>query len=102
MFIPAHIRRVRNALDKAPWSYVPQEYPHRIIYFLSEKLRQVSGDPLAAVGSWCELAIGGVDIRVIPGNHLDILKEPHVQILAEQLRDCLDDVPVKSSGVNRQ
>ena len=101
MFMPAHIRRVRNALDKAPWSYKPREYPHRIIYFLSEKRRQLFGDPQAAVGSWCELAIGGVDIRVISGNHLDMLKEPHVQILAEQLKDCLDEVPVKSSGVTR-
>jgi len=102
MLMPAHIRRVRNALDRAPWSYKPREYPHRIVYFLSEKRRKLFGDSLAAAGSWRELAIGGVDIRVIPGNHLDILKEPHVKILAEQLKDCLDGVQAKSAGVTRQ
>ena len=41
---------------------------------------------------WSPLAAGGVEIRVVPGNHLGMLQEPHVQVLAQQLRDCLGRV----------
>ena len=38
---------------------------------------------------WGGLAAGGLDVRVVPGNHLAMLQKPHVRILAEELRDCL-------------
>ncbi|MEH2003485.1 MAG: amino acid adenylation domain-containing protein [Nostoc sp.] len=38
---------------------------------------------------WGDLLLGGLDIHYIPGSHLDVLNEPHVQVLAETLRNCL-------------
>ncbi len=38
---------------------------------------------------WGDLVVGGLDVHHIPGSHLEILKEPHVQVLAETLRNCL-------------
>ena len=38
---------------------------------------------------WRWVAAGGLDIKVIPGNHLGMLQEPHVKILAKELRACL-------------
>ncbi len=101
MFNPSHIRRVRNAIDMAPWSYVPEVYPGRIIYFLSETRREPPGGEQATIGNWYELAAGGLNVFHVPGDHLDILKEPHVRILAEHLRDCLDEAQRDDSSTDR-
>ena len=72
---------------RASNNYVPRVYPGRITYFLSE--RRVEWFPASA---WHKLAGGGLDLHVTPGDHFQILKEPHVQVLARQLRECLDAV----------
>jgi aspartate racemase len=36
------------------------------------------------------LAGGGIEVHEIPGSHLDIVKEPHVQQLAKKLSYCLN------------
>jgi aspartate racemase len=46
---------------------------------------------------WGSLA-GGLDVRIIPGNHLGMLQEPHVRCLAAQLRDCLDSAATGVTG----
>ena len=39
---------------------------------------------------WSDVALGGLDIRTVPGHHNSYLHEPQVGALAEQLRECLD------------
>ncbi|MDF5723734.1 MAG: amino acid adenylation domain-containing protein [Rhizonema sp. PD37] len=39
---------------------------------------------------WGEFTSDGFDIHWVPGNHKTMVKEPHVQVLAEQLRACLE------------
>ena len=43
---------------------------------------------------WGKLAKGGIDLRFIPGDHTTVLKEPHVQGLAAELKECLLESPV--------
>ncbi|MDF5716954.1 MAG: hypothetical protein PUP93_24570 [Rhizonema sp. NSF051] len=38
---------------------------------------------------WGELSVESMDIHMIPANHLTMLKKPHVQVLAEQLKACM-------------
>ncbi|MEH2247202.1 amino acid adenylation domain-containing protein [Nostoc sp.] len=38
---------------------------------------------------WGDVVAGGLDIHYLPGSHHGLLKEPHVQVLAETLRNCL-------------
>ena len=42
------------------------------------------------VEGWRALAGGGIEVHEIPGSHLDIVKEPHVQELAKKLSGCLE------------
>jgi thioesterase domain-containing protein len=56
-------------------------------------------DEIAGVSSyrapllgWGELAVGGLEIHEIPSTHLGMLQEPHVQVLAEKLKACIDRV----------
>ena len=77
-------RAMRRVLRK---SYVPQIYPGGITLFLGEDAKYLH-DPQMG---WGKLAGGGVEVHVVSGNHTDMLREPHVQVLAEKLRVCLDE-----------
>jgi thioesterase domain-containing protein len=39
---------------------------------------------------WCELAPGGVEVHVNPGDHFSMMRPPHVGELARRLRQILD------------
>jgi hypothetical protein len=36
---------------------------------------------------WGSRALGGVDVELIPGEHETFLREPHVKVVAEKLRE---------------
>jgi thioesterase domain-containing protein len=50
---------------------------------------------------WSELATGGLVRHVIPGGHREILQEPQVRVLAEQLKRYLDDVQAKERKADK-
>jgi len=43
---------------------------------------------------WHQYAEGSVDILMVPGDHHTMMSQPHVPVLAEKLRACLDKVIV--------
>jgi thioesterase domain-containing protein/acyl carrier protein len=84
---PSQIRgflQVAKANDQA--YYVPKGvYPNRITLFrASEEFRD---DP--AMG-WDKFSSESVDTHDVPGDHVTMVTEPHVQVLAKKLRACLD------------
>jgi amino acid adenylation domain-containing protein len=75
---------------QAMLSYTPRVYPGRIIFFRAKERDTFNAQhPEQA---WLELAGKGIEIYVVPGNHLTMNSPPHVQFLAERLRDCLEQV----------
>ena len=73
---------------RATQNYGPHLYPGRITLFkASETLGGTSPDPTLG---WSEWASGGVEVHVIPGNHANLIYEPHVEVLAEKLKACLN------------
>ncbi len=76
--------------------YTPQPYPGQIHFFLaSESLAKSPQDPHLG---WRELAAGRAEVYKIPGTHDAITRthdaipeESHLQVLAEQLRACIDE-----------
>ena len=103
--IPRRIKYIQRHIDymeytkrlmaRASFSYSPRVYPGRIVYFLSEKRKEYFNE------YWYELADGGLDVTVVPGDHSAIWKEPNVQVMAEKLRACLDKVQADGSTVKR-
>ena len=80
--------RVFYANSQAVLNYVPQVYPKRINLFRTRvQLNVAEGEP--SMG-WDQLAVGGTEIHHIPGNHLTMLRKPHIQVLAAQLRACIE------------
>ncbi|MFZ5918976.1 MAG: amino acid adenylation domain-containing protein [Chloroflexota bacterium] len=82
-----HFIRILKTHTDAWRRYVPQTYPGRVILFrASDGAEDAAGE--ADMG-WGRFAAGGVEIRQVPGDHLSMMHEPHVQVLAEQLTACL-------------
>ncbi|MFN2529809.1 MAG: amino acid adenylation domain-containing protein [Pyrinomonadaceae bacterium] len=67
--------------------FVPRTYEGRIAVFrVREQPRYRIRDQNLG---WSKLARGGVDLHIIPGGHASVLKEPYVQGLAAELKNCL-------------
>jgi aspartate racemase len=85
--LPRPLRNVRQACAKAAGGYDVQPYAGQVTLFrVKEKSVGSLDDPYAI---WWRVAAGGVDLREISGDHLSLLKEPQVRLLAEELSDAL-------------
>nr|MBA3921750.1 non-ribosomal peptide synthetase [Nostocaceae cyanobacterium] len=82
----APMLRVVYANAQAASRYVPQKYPNRITLFKADVQSDVIGQD-STLG-WSALA-SDIQLHQVPGNHLSLLKQPHVQTLAQQLRQYL-------------
>ena len=84
------IADVRNANLMASQSYMPQPYWGRVTLFRATEDVFYSPVYLKAGLGWKAFALGGLDIEDVPGDHLGMLAEPHVKVLAERLQACID------------
>jgi amino acid adenylation domain-containing protein/non-ribosomal peptide synthase protein (TIGR01720 family) len=75
---------------KAMLSYAPQvcQKDMRMILFRTSDIYSDGLDEPTL--GWNQLSSEKVEIHDIPGEHLTLLNEPHVQILAEHLKQCLN------------
>ena len=72
---------------RATRNYMMHRYPGRITLFrANQEPAGTSPDPSFG---WCEWAAGGVEVHAVPGNHANMVYEPHVEKLALKLRTCL-------------
>jgi aspartate racemase len=89
------LREVLKANRQAVRNYAPQVYPGRIVLFLSvEAPERTCYDRRLG---WNESAAEGLEVHVVPGNHDNLFGEPHVGVLAEKLRGCLQRVQATPS-----
>jgi aspartate racemase len=84
-----HYSLILEANNKLASDYALQAYPGQVTLFRTTD-QAVKYEQFSDLG-WSALALGGVEIQEVPGNHLDILKEPHVQVLAKKLKVCIED-----------
>jgi amino acid adenylation domain-containing protein len=92
---PRQRKQLARAL-KAYWlavdRYRYQSYADRITVFANEEW--YNSDPTLG---WTKLAAGAVEVHKIPGNHLSYSTE-YIQVVAKELRECLDRAVAKVSG----
>jgi thioesterase domain-containing protein/acyl carrier protein len=79
---------IRDAYNKAAMKYIPQVYPGKITIFVASD--RSGGSELAPDLGWGNIPQQGIEIHEIPGDHLGILQEPHVQVLAARLKSCME------------
>lgn len=75
---------------KSARRYPPSVYPGKLTV-----LRAMQVDPeLLGVGpelGWTDFAKGGIQAFDVPGDHHSLLQEPHIGVLADTLKECLED-----------
>ncbi|WP_164001905.1 non-ribosomal peptide synthetase/type I polyketide synthase [Pyxidicoccus caerfyrddinensis] len=81
--------RVFQENAAAMFAYAPRPYPGRLVFFHARE-RDATNPPHPEL-AWIPLATEGVEVHVVPGNHVTMLAEPHVRSLAKKLRGALDD-----------
>ena len=90
------VLRIHQTSAEALRTYVPQRYPGQIVIFRPLELRlgdkevidhPAYGDPELILG-WSTLSSKPLVIFDVPGNHVTMVLEPHVRILAGLLTDC--------------
>ncbi|MEA5506118.1 amino acid adenylation domain-containing protein [Halotia wernerae UHCC 0503] len=81
-----------KANTRAMWNYKPVAYPQSMVLI---RPSEVFSDDFNDFGdsSWgWDQFVEQLTIQTVSGNHYTILAQPHVQVLAQQLRDCLAEV----------
>jgi amino acid adenylation domain-containing protein len=84
--LPPVLKNIEEINFVAVKDYEPQTYSGNVTLFLASDL---TADYDSHDG-WRELVRGDIETHVIPGNHLNIIKEPQVGALAERLSRSLD------------
>jgi thioesterase domain-containing protein/acyl carrier protein len=82
------LRDPSRALEQAARCYRPSPYPGSITLFRARSPN--SPAPVEGTLGWSRVAMGGVDVHEVPGEHLTIMHEPQVEELARNLRVLLD------------
>nr|CAF05651.1 TubF protein [Archangium disciforme] len=87
----APMLRLTRAHQRAMLSYRPRgRLRQRIVLFrTSEQAWSFARDL-----GWGALSASGVDVREAPGDHMTLLRPPHVERVAEQLRALLSSAPL--------
>ena len=81
---------IMNISRQAADEYIFQVYPGQITLLRTEdESRENAIKRYDPQFGWGNLVAGGIDIHYVPGSHGSLLDEPHVQVVAEKLRDCL-------------
>lgn len=93
--IPRFLRRPVEANDMIRRDYAAAPYDGTATLFKAELYAW--NHPNAHDG-WHDLIKGGLEVRPIPGRHFEVVKPPHVEVLARELSDCLKRAQAKAIG----
>jgi amino acid adenylation domain-containing protein len=85
-----HFVTMLKTHTQAWWNYELKTYPGRVTLFRASE--QAADHTPPSDWGWGRLVSGGVEIHEVPGDHISMIDEPQVQVLAERLRACIDRV----------
>jgi aspartate racemase len=90
--IPADVwmSRFIELNQAAARNYVVRPYPGRLTVFRATKVSFDRPEAIESGLGWGAYATGGVDVIDVGGDHMSILAEPHVGVLARHLWDVLE------------
>jgi amino acid adenylation domain-containing protein len=95
IFTPELVK-VLDCNVQAAKEYQPQFFAGRATLFWSEYQDwYIKKHPTLG---WGDLVTDGLDIQRIPGDHITLMKEPHVQVLAEKLKLSIEEAARLATG----
>ncbi|HEX7721554.1 MAG TPA: amino acid adenylation domain-containing protein [Pyrinomonadaceae bacterium] len=83
--LPPVLQNIEEINFAAVKDFEPQVYAGDVTLFLASDLTS----DYDLHDGWKELVRGKIETHEISGNHINIIKEPHVGALAAQLRECI-------------
>jgi aspartate racemase len=86
--LPPALRKVEQLNIVAIRNYIPRPYTGRITLFPAST-RSV-GEFHDREQGWGKLALGGVEIHDVTGDHLTMFQMPYVSVVAQKLAECLE------------
>jgi thioesterase domain-containing protein len=84
--VPPAFHEIATRHYRAVLAYKPQPYAGNVWLFRSED------DRFPHDMGWSAFVRGALDICVIPGRHADVLKEPHLGVMARRLSRILESL----------
>jgi thioesterase domain-containing protein len=95
------IRKIYALNERAFQAYIPRRFHGRVAIIRS--LRGYTGDPDKdylpdPYLGWGRVISGAIETYEVPGDHNEMIREPHVRLLAEHLRTSLDNAQSQSNG----
>jgi thioesterase domain-containing protein len=94
----------RPHLKRAILTYEPKEFPGRVTLILPKQKIKIHRD---MDFGWGRVAGGGLEVRIVPGQHGSLFKEPAIDFVAHEIRAAFEescrsrtiDPPVNSPSV---
>ena len=80
---------MEEAHNRALSRYVVRPYPGKVTLLRATDALENMGARRNPSLGWKNMALGGLAIHDVPGDHISMFEEPHVPILAETLRIIL-------------
>ncbi len=81
------LAKIDQANANAMSTYVPESYPGPLVLFwATDAVFRAYQDRRLA---WADIAEQGLEVHVVPGNHLSIMEPPQLAYFAEMLKRCL-------------
>ena len=80
--LPPVLLRVREAMRLAMTIYRPRSYDGRVLYVRAARLAEGRGDPLPL---WQKVARGGLVVAEVDSDHVAMMFEPVVRLVADEL-----------------
>lgn len=84
--LPPRLVELERLDIQATRDYVPRPYRGRVTLFLRRQVIWADQDERVPRAVF----LGGIEVHKIPGDHVTVVVEPHVRVLARKLRSCLN------------
>ena len=84
-----HVFEVFKSNMEAILEYRQKPYPGKVTLFVAEHHEDWFGSSRDPMLGWRRWARGGVEVHHVPASHIHMVLEPAVQVLADELRQCL-------------
>lgn len=95
--LPGTLRANDPGFLRAWNSYIPKHYPEGLVCFrVQDRGPEHDRDP--SMG-WDACALGGVEVHVVPGGHVDMMGIPSVRVVADKLAAYLNYGPNPSEDL---
>jgi len=82
--------KIAKAHYEALTNYRPRTYPGRV-YLYRTRSEPLFHSHILDKG-WGKLALGGVDVVVVPGNHQNIIQEPYAKVVGHEMKVALEQL----------